>query len=62
MFTFLGRIRGVIAGSLSPQPTMRFGGNRASDDLPPLLEPSMWSHGLVECMADRSTAWYFDRR
>jgi hypothetical protein len=41
---------------------MRFGGNSGPDWLPPMLGSSDWSHGLMEGMADRSAAWYFDRR
>ena len=35
---------------------------RSQDWLPPMLGSSDWSHGIMESMADRSTAWYFDRR
>jgi hypothetical protein len=41
---------------------MRFGGSSAGDWLPPSLGPSDWSHGMMESLADRGAAWYFDRR
>jgi hypothetical protein len=62
MFGLLHQICTLIANSLSPEPTIRFGGNSSRDGLPPSLGPSDWSHGLLDCMADSSTAWYFDRR
>jgi len=61
MFGFLRRIRTRIANALSPVPAIRFQ-NAGRDDLPPVLGPSEWSHGLLAGMADSGTAWYFDRR
>jgi hypothetical protein len=62
MSGFLRQICTLIANSLSPEPTMRFGGNSGRDALPPVLGPSDWSHGLLQSMADSGSAWYFDRR
>lgn len=62
MFGFLRQILAPIANLLSPEPTIRFGGNAGKDGLPPVLGPNEWSHGLLEAMADSDTAWYFDRR
>jgi hypothetical protein len=62
MFGILHQILAPIANSLSPEPTIRFGGSAGRDDLPPVLGPSEWSHGLLAGMADGSSAWYFDRR
>lgn len=59
---FLRSVCALIANSLSPEPRMRFGGNSSKDELPPVLGPGDWSHGLLESMADSGTAWYFDRR
>jgi len=50
-----------IANALSPVPAIRFG-TAGRDELPPVLGPSEWSHGLLAGMADSGTAWYFDRR
>jgi hypothetical protein len=61
MFGFLRKFFAPIAHSLSPEPTIRFG-HGGRDELPPVLGPSEWSHGLLAGMADSSTAWYFDRR
>jgi hypothetical protein len=61
MFVFLRQLFAPIANSLSPVPVIRFG-NAGRDELPPVLGPSEWSHGLLAGMADSSTAWYFDRR
>ena len=62
MFGFLHGIYRLIANSLSCEPTMRVGANSGRDGLPPVVGPSEWSYGLLERMADSSTAWYFDRR
>ena len=62
MFGLLREVLALIVNSLSTEPAMRFGGNSATDGLPPVLGPSDWSHGLLESMADSGTAWYFDRR
>jgi hypothetical protein len=62
MLAILQQVYALIARSLSPEPTIRFGGNSGRDALPPVLGPSEWSQGLLEGMADSSTAWYFDRR
>jgi hypothetical protein len=43
------------------EPTLRLGADMRSDWLPPVLGPGDWSSGLMASMADRSTAWYFDR-
>ena len=58
----LHRIRTGLGGLLAREPGMRFGGNSSRDWLPPMLGSSDWTHGMMESMADRSTAWYFDRR
>ena len=42
-------------------PVMRFGG-RDVDWLLPVLGPEDWSSGLLASMADKDSAWYFDRR
>jgi hypothetical protein len=57
-----GRLRTGFRELLAREPAMRFGGDRSQDWLPPMLGSSDWSHGIMESMADRSTAWYFDRR
>ena len=56
------RLRTSFRDLLGREPAMRFGGNSGPDWLPPMLGSSDWSHGLMEGMADRSAAWYFDRR
>jgi hypothetical protein len=48
--------------SLSPEPTIAFGGTSSNDAWPPVLGPSEWSHGLMTSMADSGSAWYLDRR
>ena len=55
-------IRSRIGEFLAREPEMRFGGNSSRDWLPPSLGPGDWTHGMMEGMADRSAAWYFDRR
>jgi hypothetical protein len=62
MTGLLNGIRTLIGDFLSREPEIRPRGNTSRDWLPPVLSPSDWSHGLVESMADNSTAWYFDRR
>lgn len=62
MFGLLRKVRSLIAGSLSPEPRMRIGGNSSRDGLPPVLGASDWSYGLLGYMADSGAAWYFDRR
>ena len=61
MFGFLRQICTWIAHALSPLPAIRVG-NGGKDELPPVLGPSEWSHGLLAGMADSGSAWYFDRR
>ena len=61
MFGYLRRVCMRIANTLSPVPPIRFG-NAGRDELPPVLGPGEWSHGLLAGMADSGTAWYFDRR
>jgi hypothetical protein len=61
MLGFLRQVYSLIANSLSPEPTIRLSGASSKDWLPPVLGPSDWSQGLLEGMADSSTAWYFDR-
>jgi hypothetical protein len=56
------RIRTGLGELLAREPGIRFGGGTSRDWLPPSMGPSDWSHGMLESMADRSTAWYFDRR
>lgn len=62
MQELLRRARALIQKLLQREPMIRFGGNSSRDFLPPVLGPSDWSHGFIEAMADRSAAWYFDRR
>jgi hypothetical protein len=62
MFRLLRQICALIAGSLSPEPTMRFDGKSSRDGLPPVFDPANWSHGMLERLADSETVWYFDRR
>ena len=59
---FLGWIRINFRDLLGREPGMQFGGSSSRDWLPPMLGSSDWSHGMMESMADRSAAWYFDRR
>jgi hypothetical protein len=47
---------------LRRQPIMQFGRGRDVDWLPPVLGPGDWSSGLLASMADKDSAWYFDRR
>jgi hypothetical protein len=56
------RIIGEWMTVLRRQPVMRFGGDRDVDWLPPVLGPADWSSGLLASMADKDSAWYFDRR
>jgi hypothetical protein len=56
----LRRVRGMIQKLLQRQPMVPFGGSSSRDWLPPVLGPSDW--GLMQTMADSSTAWCFDRR
>lgn len=58
----LRRFRTLILNSLSPEPTIAFGGTSSNDAWPPVLGPSEWSHGLMTSMADNGSDWYFDRR
>jgi len=62
MQEMLRRARGLIQNLQQRQPTMPFGGSSGRDWFPPLFGPSDWSYGLMQSMADTSTAWYFDRR
>ena len=55
------RIIGVWMTVWRRQPVMRFGG-RDVDWLPPVVGPQDWSSGLLASMADKDSAWYFDRR
>lgn len=59
---YLRRFRVGLRSLLAREPAVRFGGNAGRDWLPPSLGPSDWTHGMMESMADRSAAWYFDRR
>ena len=56
------RIIGVWMAVWRRQPVMRFGRGRYVDWLPPVLGPQDWSSGLLASMADKESAWYFDRR
>jgi len=62
MQEMLRRARGLIEKLQQRQPMIPFGGSSSRDWLPPVLGPSDWSCGLMQSMADSSTAWYFDRR
>lgn len=57
----LRRLRTLVGFLPSREPALRFGGNASADWLPPVLGPSDWSDGLLATMADRSSAWYFER-
>jgi hypothetical protein len=52
----------IIENLLSRDSTIHSAAHAGTDRLPPVLGPSDWSDGLMASMADRSTAWYFDRR
>jgi hypothetical protein len=62
MQELLSIVRRLINKLHRREPTLRFGGNSSRDCLPPVLGPSDWSNGLMQTMADSSTAWYLDRR
>ena len=62
MKELLRRARGLIQKLQQRPPAVRFGGSSSQDSLPPVFGPSDWSCGLMQSMADSSTAWYFDRR
>lgn len=62
MQELLRRARGLIEKLQRREPTVRLGGDSSRDWLPPVLGPSDWSYGLMQTMADSSSAWYFDRR
>jgi hypothetical protein len=59
---FLQRAYGLVQ-KLQPQaPAIRLGDNANRDWLPPVIGPSDWSYGMMQTVADSSSAWYFDRR
>lgn len=62
MTGLLKGIRTLFGDFLRREPTIQFYGNASRDWLPPVLGPSDWSQGLIDSMADNSSAWYFDRR
>jgi hypothetical protein len=59
---FLQRAYGLIRKPEPQAPAVRPGDNANRDWLPPVLGPSDWSSGMMQAMADSSSAWYFDRR
>ncbi|HEY7687374.1 MAG TPA: hypothetical protein VH835_01700 [Dongiaceae bacterium] len=56
------RIKLGFGDLLARGPAIRFAGGSEHDWLPPSMGPSDWSHGMLESLADRGAAWYFDRR
>ena len=63
MGQMMKRLRGLLVRKLwSREPNLRCGGNSIVDWLPPVLAPADWSCGLIQSLADSSTAWYFDRQ
>lgn len=56
----LKKVRALVSGIVAQRRSgRRASAGRAIDELPPVLGPGDWSIGM---MADRSSAWYFDRR
>jgi hypothetical protein len=62
MLELLRTARGLIQKLQVREPAILRAGDASRDWLPPVLGPSDWSYGLMQTMADSSTAWYFDRR
>jgi hypothetical protein len=58
----LRRIYALVGYRRSTEPTFASGKGAGTDWLPPILGTDDWSNGLLAAMADRSSAWYFERR
>jgi len=59
MQDLIRKIQASIRALVSGEPAPRIAGGSSTDWLPPVIGPSDWSVGI---MADRSAAWYFERR
>jgi len=62
MYRMLQRAYELFQRPEAQAPRTQLGSDTNRDWLPPVLGPSDWSGGLIQTMADSSTAWYFDRR
>ena len=58
MWELQHKIRALISGAFARRASPRRSVGHETDWLPPVLGPNDWSIGL---MADRGSAWYFDR-